>query len=384
MYPTLSDLLKDLFNVNWPLPIQTFGFFVALSFLAAAYTLSIELRRKEKLGLLGTTTRLEWIGRPATFSELAFSALIGFVLGFKLVYFTLHYSELVEDPQGLLLSGRGHLGGGLALAAVMAWTKYRRHQKTRKVKPEQVTVVVHPAEQVSNLTMIAAIAGILGAKVFHNLEYPAAFMKDPVGELLSFSGLTMYGGLIVGAAAVLIYGFRNGLPPLALSDAAAPGLMLAYGVGRMGCQLSGDGDWGVVNTQPKPGWLSFLPDWAWSFHYPHNVINAGIPMPGCEGKHCMILEQPVFPTPLYESAVCIALFFVLWGFRSRLSVPGMMFFLYLLLNGVERFFIELIRVNPPVAGFEFTQAQLISTLLILVGVGGLAWLKRKSPNSSHA
>src|SRR6186713_3095862 len=98
MYPTLTDMLKDLFNLDWPLPIQTFGFFVALSFLAAAWTLSLELRRKEKSGLLKSTTRLEWVGRPATASELAFSAVIGFLLGFKLVYFALHYGELVDDP----------------------------------------------------------------------------------------------------------------------------------------------------------------------------------------------------------------------------------------------------------------------------------------------
>jgi prolipoprotein diacylglyceryltransferase len=196
----------------------------------------------------------------------------------------------------------------------------------------------------------------------------------------------MYGGLIVGAAGVIWYGVKNKVPPLHLCDAAAPGLMLAYGIGRIGCQLSGDGDWGIVNTVAQPAALGWLPDWAWSYNYPHNVINEGIPIPGCEGRHCFALEQGVFPTPLYESVACILLFFVLWYFRKRMSAPGLLFSFYLLLNGIERFLVEQIRVNAKyhLGGIDFTQAQLISAMLVLIGLGGLWYFGKIRQRTSHA
>jgi len=384
VYPTLSDLLNDLFGIHVQLPIQTFGFLVALSFLAAAATLSLELKRKERAGLLSATTRQVWTGKPASIGELSFSAFIGFIIGYKLLFFALNYSELVADPQGSLLSTKGNLWGGILFGAGSAWLKFREKEKLKKPKPELTTETVYPSDLVSNFTMVAAIAGILGAKVFHNLEYLDSFYKDPVGELLSFSGLTMYGGLIVASVAVIWYGIKNKVPPLHLCDAAAPGLMLAYGTGRIGCQLSGDGDWGIVNTAPKPSALGWLPDWAWSFNYPHNVVNEGIPIQGCEGRHCFMLEQGVFPTPLYESVACILLFFVLWYFRKKISAPGLLFSLYLLLNGIERFLIEQIRVNSKyhVGGIAFTQAQLISVILVILGLVGIWYFHRRHQKES--
>src|SRR5205085_5349696 len=99
------------------------------------------------------------------------------------------------------------------------------------------------------------------------------------------------------------------------------------------------------------------------------------PIPGCVEKHCFMLNPPVFPTSLYEAVACILLFFILWSVRKRILTPGIMFSLYILLNGVERFFIELIRVNSKyyLLGIEFTQAQLISLLLILTGLCGMIY-----------
>lgn len=156
--------------------------------------------------------------------------------------------------------------------------------------------------------------------------------------------------------------------------------MLAYGTGRLGCQLAGDGDWGIINTAPKPGWMSFLPDWFWSFRYPHNVINEGVAIPDCTGHHCSELLHPVFPTPLYESIACIALFFVLWSMRKKWNIPGIMFSAYLLFNGIERFLIESIRVNSKyhLAGIAFTQAQLISVLLVITGIGGILYFRKRA------
>ncbi len=366
---------------------MSFGFFVAISFLLAAYTLSLELKRKERQGLLRPRERKVMQGEAATVTELIFSAIIGFLIGFKIVHFIFHYSELVANPQHALLSTDGNIVGGLLVAALSAFLKYREKEKTKKEKPEMVVEEVRPHHLVGNLTMVAAVGGLLGAKLFHILENFGDFLNDPRGMLFSFSGLTMYGGLIVGGISVIWYAKKNGIAPLHICDATAPGLMLAYGFGRIGCQVAGDGDWGIDNLSPKPGWMSFLPDWFWSYRYPHNVNNEGIPIPNCEGHHCFMLENPVFPTPLYESIVCIAMFFVLWSLRKKFSSAGMMFSVYLLLNGLERFFIELIRVNTTydIAGMKFTQAQLISSLLVLTGMAGIIYFRKKKtqePNLS--
>ena len=156
---------------------------------------------------------------------------------------------------------------------------------------------------------------------------------------------------------------------LHLMDSAAPALMLAYGIGRIGCQMSGDGDWGIVNLAPKPDWLSFFPDWVWSYNFPNNVINAGVYIEGCTGKFCSVLPQAVWPTALYEVVMCIALFFVLWLIRRKIKLAGMLFAIYLIMNGIERFFIEKIRVNTEYNIFGgITQAEIISFCLIITGL----------------
>lgn len=378
MYPTLSDLLKDLFGIYIPLPIQTFGLFMGISFALAALTLYLELKRKEENGLLQDVTVKELKGRPATSGDLLYSSFIGFIIGYKLIYIISGYAEFVNDTQGFLLSVNGSLPGGIAGAVLFAWLKYREKEKDKLDQPIWEEKIIKPHQLVGNFTMIAAIAGILGAKIFHNLENLDELAKDPLDALLSFSGLTMYGGLIFGAIAVTWFGKKNGIKPIHLCDAAAPGLMLAYGTGRIGCHLSGDGDWGIVNLNPKPGFLSWLPDWAWAYNYPNNVLGEGIPIPGCEGRHCNMLTDAVYPTPFYEACACILLFFFLWSIRKRILQPGLLFSIYLLLNGVERFLIEKIRVNTEyhIGGFAITQAQIISFGLILTGIAGIIYIIR--------
>ncbi len=381
MYPTISDLLFDFTGIYIPLPIQTFGFFVAMAFLAAAWTLSLELKRKEKEGLLSPIMEQPEVVKPASGMDYALSALIGFVLGFKVLFLILHYQQFVDDPQSVLLNAEGNLAGGFIGAMLAIYFKYRDN-KTQLATPTQTAPIkVHPYQLVGNITMVAAAGGLLGAKIFHNLENIDDFFRDPWNSLISFMGLTMYGGLIVGGAAVIWYGNKKKIHWRHLIDAAAPGLMLSYGIGRIGCQMSGDGDWGINNTSPKPEWMSFLPDWTWAFNYPHNVISEGIAIAGCEGRHCYELAVPVFPTPLYEATVCIGLFFVLWGFRKKINIPGMMFSVYLIMNGMERFFIEKIRVNTlyHFGGYGITQAEIISVCLFLLGLYGI-WYFNKNKN----
>ncbi len=379
MYPTISDLLKDLFGFYLPLPIQTFGFMLAISFVCAAWTLQTELKRYATNGWVKPSVHKVLQGEPASTLDLFFSFLGGFVLGYKLLFVVFNYSWFVEDTQGILLSSKGNFVGGLAVGGLFAYMRYREKEQQKLPEPKLVEEVVTPEQLTGNLTMAAAISGVLGAKIFHILENLDAFFADPAGMFFAFSGLTMYGGLVFGTITVIWYARKHGIQPLQIADMASPGVMLAYGTGRLGCHLAGDGDWGIVNLNPKPGWLSWLPDWAWAYNYPGNVINDGIPMPGCEGHHCMVLPDAVYPTPLYEAIACIGLFFLLWRLRFRLKAAGSVFFLYLLLNGIERMFIEQIRINNRfnVLGLSLTQAEIIAGILILTGLIGFIIVNKR-------
>lgn len=378
MYPGLSDLLKDIFGINLSLPIQTFGFFVALSFFAAYYFFVLELKRKEKEGILQKIPQKITINKkPGTFDYII-NALVGFLIGYKIFLAIIDYKGFVDNPQEAILSSQGNFWGGLLGMALALFLLYRERKKIKEPEKE-IEQMVSPYQLMGSITLVAAVSGIIGAKLFHNLENINDLMADPIGSLLSFSGLTFYGGLICGAVAVLWYANKKGIKPIYMLDASGPAMMLAYAVGRIGCQLSGDGDWGIVNIAAKPDWMNFLPDWIWSFNYPHNVINEGISIPGCMGKHCFMLAQPVFPTPFYETIICLLLFAVIWMLRRRFTLPGIAFSVYLVLNGIERFFIEKIRVNTlyHVAGKSFTQAELISFLLVLSGLVGILIILRK-------
>jgi len=368
MFPTVSHFIEYLFGVQIPLPFNTFGVFVALAFVAGYWAFTKELQRKEAQGLLHPVKKTIVIGERATTSQLVSNAIFGFLIGYKLVYALINYQLFVNDAQTVLLSLKGNLLGGLFFAGLFVYWDYKEKGKHKLAQPKKVVVTEHPYQLMGHLIVWAAVWGFLGAKIFDNLEHWDTFVQDPIGGLLSFSGLTFYGGLICGGAAVIIIARKNGIKPLHMLDVGGPGMMLAYCVGRIGCQMSGDGDWGIVNTSPKP--VSWMPDWLWASTYPNNVANEGVPIAGCVGRFCNELPLPVFPTPVYEVIACFILFLILWRIRPYIKVPGMMFGIYLMLNGMERFFIELIRVNSKyhVAGIQFTQAELISSILFITGL----------------
>lgn len=381
MFPTVSHFLKYLLGINLPLPFNTFGVFVALAFVAGYWAFTQELKRKEALGILKPFTKTIVIGEPASIWGIVSNALFGFLIGYKLLYALLNYQLFVSDAQSILLSTKGNIFGGLALGTLFAYWDYAEKNKNKLDKPKKEEVIVHPYQLMSTIIVWAAIWGFLGAKFFDNLENWDDFIKNPIDRLLSFSGLTFYGGLICGGAAVLIIAKKNGIKPLHMLDVGGPGMMLAYAVGRIGCHMSGDGDWGIPNPNPKP--FNWLPDWLWSYKYPNNVVGEGVPIAGCEGKFCNELLQGVYPTPIYEVIVCLILFAFLWKIRDKIKSPGLMFGIYMILNGIERFCVELIRVNTKyhAFGLKFTQAEMISLFLVIGGISLSIYALKNKPQT---
>lgn len=410
MFATLSDILFYFFGKNIPLPVQTFGLLLGLSFAGAFITAVSELKRREKLGFLKSIITKVWINKKATTVETITSVITWAFIGFKLLEAALDYDALVQNPQEFILSTKGSILGLIAGAVYGYYTIFSADKKLGDKIPKQIEREMFPHNHMWNILFIAAITGILGAKIFHNLENIDELMADPINALVSFSGLTFYGGLIVAAASVVYYAKKNQINPIHLSDAIAPGLILAYGIGRIGCHLSGDGDWGIVNSaymangagemmKAAPGYFqanvlpnyseyyanefgglanvraiyfegwSFLPDWFWGFNYHNNVIKAGVQITNCTSSHCFMLPNPVFPTALYEAIVCILLFAGLWVFRAKFIKPGTLISFYMIINGIERFIVEKIRVNTTynIVGFHPTQAELISTSMVIIG-----------------
>ncbi|MBE7171811.1 MAG: prolipoprotein diacylglyceryl transferase [Williamsia sp.] len=422
MYPNLYYAVKDLFGIEpWRglRFFNSFGFFVAISFILAAVTLSWELRRKSGLGLLHYEEEKLTVGRPATGAELLTNFLLGFLLGYKFIGAFTSSSPLAANPSDYIFSLEGSWPLGIGVGLLFAGLKWWEKNKQKLAKPEERTIRIWPQDRVGDLLIYAAIFGFLGAKIFHNLENWNDLVKDPIGSLLSFSGLTFYGGLICAAAAIAFYARKHRINFWHLSDAVAPGLMLAYAVGRLGCQVSGDGDWGIINSayvatpdakvapargndftaalEANRGFYEHqfdslsgvhhayfhsnaLPTWMVAYTYPHNVINEGVHIQDCAGQYCSYLPLPVFPTPLYETIVGLLLFAFLWGIRKRISTPGVLFGIYLIVNGLERFFVEKIRINTKynIFGFHPTQAEIISFLLVVGGIAMIVYFRKQA------
>ncbi|MEM9546311.1 MAG: prolipoprotein diacylglyceryl transferase family protein [Bacteroidota bacterium] len=409
MYPDLSYFLHDIFGTpvdNWASVFKTFGLMLALAFVACAWYVKVELKRKEEEGLLLAKTKIIETKGGIRFKEIISNSLVLGFLGLKLPFIVANFSQFQQDPASIIISGKGNWLIGISTFLGIAGYNYYL-QKKEDVKPGRKEVVVHPHEHTGDIIIAAAISGVLGAKVFSILENLEAFFADPIGQLISGSGLTVYGGLIFGAITVLYYINKVGIKPVHMLDIGGPGILLGYAVGRMGCQLSGDGDWGIV-AAAQPEWW-FLPDWFWSYNFPNNVNNEGILIAGCDTeayretftnrslaveqrcqaacgiRYCHQLEQGVYPTSLYEIIISFFGLGLLWIWRKRIKIAGMVFALYLIYNGIERFFIETIRVNEryDYFGLNWSQAQFISVGFIVAGIVGVIYLMKYGKRHSE-
>ena len=385
MYPDLSYLFHDLFGTqpdNWTSIFKTFGLMLVIAILTAAYLLFLELKRKKEQGVFEGEKVKVTEGEGAAVGELVSNGIFGFIIGFKLVYILQNFGAFQEDAAAVLLSLKGTAWSGILLGLVFAGYKYWEKNRRKLPKPVERLETLYPHDRIGDITIMAALSGIVGAKVFAIIEDLPTFFADPVGTFFSGSGLAIYGGLIGGFFGVIWYLRRHGIPFWPVADAVAPALMVSYGVGRIGCQLSGDGDWGI-EAAAQPDWW-FLPDWLWSSTYPHNVAQDGTLIEGCTFHYCHELPAAVYPTPLYEVLMALAIGAFLWSIRKKVRIPGMLFSIYLILNGVERFLIEGIRVNIKynVLGLQLTQAQIIAIVLFAIGLGMALYFRNKDRKAS--
>lgn len=387
-YATIPDFINSLFGTSIPrFPINTYGFFVALGFIFAAYFLTKELKRKEGVGLLKGREIEETIGKKPTFFELLIPLLIGGFFGLK-VGGVFDNGLQVITCQQQALSFLFSLDGNLFFAAVfgLAYAGFTYWDINKQALENPITQkkILRPHEQIGTIVMVAAITGVLGSNIFDMFQPGNEIQnifKDPT---VLFSGLSIYGGLVFGTIGVVWYAKRAKMGSFILVDAVAAPYALAYGIGRLGCHFSGDGDWGIANPSPAPSWI---PEYFWSNTYAYNVINEGKEIPGCiaenisgcGGDYCYELAVGVWPTSIYEFVMMVIIFIFTWSVRKKFAfAPGFLIFLVLFLNGIERFFIEIVRVTKRYEGFfNLTQAQIISIVLVVGSTIGMAYLWNK-------
>jgi phosphatidylglycerol:prolipoprotein diacylglycerol transferase len=235
----------------------------------------------------------------------------------------IHIGPLPIATFGLMLAC------GLVVAAYVLSAEFRR----RGIRSDA-----------SLLVIIAGVAGVVGARLYHVLESPGQFFADPWPLLISRFGFAWFGGFLGGFAALLILARREKIPTLTFLDACSPAAAVGYAIGRIGCLLSGDGDYGIPTTLP------------WGMSFPNGVVPT---------------NDRVHPTPLYEFFVWMLIAYVLWRLGARFlrqkKSAGLVFCSYLVLTGIARFLVEIIRLNPR-SFFGMSNAQAASVASILLGL----------------
>jgi phosphatidylglycerol---prolipoprotein diacylglyceryl transferase len=212
-----------------------------------------------------------------------------------------------------------------------------------------------PVDWAYEIVFAALVGGVVGARVYYVVENYSSVRHDLLGSVFSGSGLVWYGGAIGGAIAVVAWMRWRRVLELRMLDMCATALALGYAIGRIGCQVSGDGDYGIRSGLP------------WAMGYPHGTVPTP---PGVR----------VQPTPIYETVTMCLLAYALWQLRDRVR-PGVVFALYLIGSGFERFLVEFIRRNSEVA-LGLTAPQLESVGLCLIGLLWLTAMKVRGGTSA--
>lgn len=236
----------------------------------------------------------------------------------------------------------------VALAMLCAYFVLRADLARRGIAADAETLIAGPC-----------LAGILGAKLYHVLESPSEFFADPWHELFSQFGFAWFGGLIAGFAAFVWLARRSSAPLIEMLDAGSPAAAIGYGVGRIGCFLSGDGDYGIPTSLP------------WGMSFPNGLVPT---------------DQRVHPTPIYEFLAACAIAWWLWRMGARriamaksgsgvIASRGEIFAAYLVTTGVARFLVEFIRINPR-SLLGMSNAQAVSAVSVVAGAV-LWWRLRK-------
>jgi phosphatidylglycerol:prolipoprotein diacylglycerol transferase len=226
------------------------------------------------------------------------------------------------------------------------------------------------SELSSAIVVWGAIVGLAGARLLDIFNNWPAYMADPKSMIFSGSGFVWYGGLIGGITAAYLVSRHFKVRFAVTADMCAPALAIGQALGRVGCQLSGDGDWGAISKVP------------WAMAYPHAIVGwIGRNVAAIGPHNSLVFPYPpdapvppgvrVHPAPVYETILYLIVFAILWSMRGRTRVDGRLFYLYLMLAGLSRFAVEFVRINPRVL-FGLSEAQLIAIAMMVIGAA--AWI----------
>jgi phosphatidylglycerol---prolipoprotein diacylglyceryl transferase len=226
----------------------------------------------------------------------------------------------------------GTFGIMLWLAAVAGCWILQRNFRRWKIDADAISIVA-----------VVTVAGVIGSKLWHVLETPQALMAHPADLLFDRAGFAWYGGLVVGILTLLWQARVYKIRPLRMLDLASPAAAIGYGVGRLGCLVSGDGDYGIPTKLP------------WGMSFPNGLVPT---------------TQRVHPTPIYELLGALLITWILWrrGGPEKPKAIGEITGEYLILTGIARFLVEFIRINPRIL-WGMTNAQLASLGAIAFGFG---------------
>ena len=234
-------------------------------------------------------------------------------------------------------------------------------------------------EYSSSLVITAAVMGIAGSRIYAILDDLPTYLADPRLMIFSGSGFVFYGGMIGGILGIYFVSRRYRIGFGATVDMCAPALAIGQAIGRIGCQLSGDGDWGLPSTLP------------WAMAYPRAIVGWNSETVLKLGEHYQLvpactnlsdcLNVRVHPAPIYETILYLGVFWILWSMRKTSHPAGRLFYWYLVLAGAARFAVEFVRVNPRVF-HALSEAQLIAIAMMVVGGVALILTREKDQAES--